>query len=443
MFRVSKKKRMCPDMSNLYDPKRYRYEIMKAVKKVMLNKTGNVYKKNSEGVTPINYIFNMKTVCRAMVKDLRNEEYYFKAAKLQTITVKNKERIVYHHPFMDKVIIAVLSNLMHEIFAKNLSNNSYAYQKGRGCMDAVDELSKYTHRHHHAGGLYLIKLDIQSYTDEVYVGEDSKIWSIIEELFMSEGIQPSAYMMKMIRFIIRPEYYNHDDHLMMNLYGIPTGSAITAILYNYYIYKLDHLVGALPDMLYVRYSDDILIAHHDKAIIDQAEVIISEQLHSNRLRSNKKKTERYFFSSSASLCKDQEYINTNVINYLGYRISAKGCFSLSVYRQRRFLRILQDQVKNSLKILKTRDKRTLKVLVKSINTSITDAVVSIPDIRSLVLHSTDFKQLRHMDYLIAMYIAEGYSGVKGPRAFRYIPYRLLRNRYRLNSLVQLAVRCKK
>ena len=102
-------------------------------------------------------------------------------------------------------------------------------------MDAVDELSKYTHRHHHAGGLYLIKLDIQSYTDEVYVGEDSKIWSIIEELFMSEGIQPSAYMMKMIRFIIRPEYYNHDDHLMMNLYGIPTGSAITAILYNYYI----------------------------------------------------------------------------------------------------------------------------------------------------------------------------------------------------------------
>jgi retron-type reverse transcriptase len=439
---VTKKVKHTPDMSNLYDPRRYEYEITKEIKKLILSKFSNVNKKNSEGITPISYLFDLKRVTRALIKDLRKECYKFKTAKLNEIVVRDKVRVIYNHPLMDKIVIAVLSNLMHEIFCEYLSHSSYAYQKGRGCLDAVQDLSNYVNKHLQKPGIYVVMLDVQSYTDEVYVGENSNLWVLLAELFAKKGITPSPYIMSLIRFIIRPEYYNSDGFMMSNLYGIPTGQAITAILYNYYIYKLDHAVTALPDVMYVRYSDDILIAHHDYSVIKKAQEIITKELLSQRLRSNKKKTESYFFTPSSKESDKEGFVHTNVLNYLGYRITAKGIFSLSSARQTRFLKSFQLQISNTFNLLKKRTPRVLRVLIQSINKSIEDAVISIPDIRALVLQTTDYAQLKHMDYLIALYIAEGYTGLKGPRAFRRLSYRLLRSRYHLKSLAQLSIRSK-
>ena len=412
---LKKRTEYVPDLSNLYEPRRFHFEITKAVKKLILNKFSNVNKKNSEGVAPMSYLLDLKRVTRALINDLKRERYLFKTAKLNKIIVRGKERVIYNHSFMDKIVIGVLSNLMHEIFREYLSHQSYAYQKGRGCLDAVQDLSNYVNKNLDKPGIYVVMLDVQSYTDEVYVGEDSNIWLLLEELFAQKNIVPSAYVMRLIRCIIRPDYVNYDGFVMTNLYGVPTGQAITAILYNYYIYKLDHAVTALPEIMYVRYSDDILIAHHDYEIIKKAQAVISEGLLAHRLRSNEKKTKCYYFTPS--------------------RLRRRPT-------QNRFLKSFRQQIANTFRLMKQRNTRVLRVLINSLNKSIEDAVISIPDIRALVFQSTDYAQLKHMDYLIALYVAEGYTGIKGPRAFRKISYRLLRNRYHLMSLAQLSIRSK-
>ena len=390
----------------------------------------------------MSYLLDLKRVTRALINDLKRERYLFKTAKLNKIIVRGKERVIYNHSFMDKIVIGVLSNLMHEIFREYLSHQSYAYQKGRGCLDAVQDLSNYVNKNLDKPGIYVVMLDVQSYTDEVYVGEDSNIWLLLEELFAQKNIVPSAYVMRLIRCIIRPDYVNYDGFVMTNLYGVPTGQAITAILYNYYIYKLDHAVTALPEIMYVRYSDDILIAHHDYEIIKKAQAVISEGLLAHRLRSNEKKTKCYYFTPSSAQTDKADFQHTNTLNYLGYRITGKGIFSLSSSRQNRFLKSFRQQIANTFRLMKQRNTRVLRVLINSLNKSIEDAVISIPDIRALVFQSTDYAQLKHMDYLIALYVAEGYTGIKGPRAFRKISYRLLRNRYHLMSLAQLSIRSK-
>jgi hypothetical protein len=50
---------------------------------------------------------------------------------------------------------------------------------------------------------------------------------------------------------------------------------------------------------------------------------------------------------------------------------------------------------------------------------------------------TDREQLKHFDYQIARQIAEALSGVRGPKAFRHVPYRRLRQEGGLNSLVHM------
>ena len=48
---------------------------------------------------------------------------------------------------------------------------------------------------------------------------------------------------------------------------------------------------------------------------------------------------------------------------------------------------------------------------------------------------TDRCQLRQLDYVVALAVAEALSGRRGPRAFRNVPYRSLRERAGLPSLV--------
>lgn len=55
----------------------------------------------------------------------------------------------------------------------------------------------------------------------------------------------------------------------------------------------------------------------------------------------------------------------------------------------------------------------------------------------MILRANDHHYLQEVDRIIALMIAEKLSGVKGRKAFRYIPYQKIREKWQLPSLVTM------
>ena len=128
----------------------------------------------------------------------------------------------------------------------------------------------------------------------------------------------------------------------------------------------------------------------------------------------------------------------NKFLHLGYRISGDGQFAISKLQQRSFFRDLQKRIENCY-----RNRGNLswaeqgKTICTAINHAFTDRIFSKPQALTLIRDGADEAQLKHLDYVIALKIAETVSGRKGPRAFREVPYRTIREQWGLLSLLHL------
>jgi RNA-directed DNA polymerase len=125
-------------------------------------------------------------------------------------------------------------------------------------------------------------------------------------------------------------------------YGIPQGSPMSAVLSNIYMLPLDAALQAFAQRyggIYRRYCDDLLFVL-PIGLEGIAEALVREQLDALKLEMNKKKTERRFFTRSASgklECRD-ECGQVLPLQYLGLEYDGETILlrssSLSRYHER-------------------------------------------------------------------------------------------------------------
>lgn len=426
---------------NLHDPLRYEFQIDKLFNRIKDQKgIGALFDITQENIPVFSFGYDRRELARSLAISIRNEGYRFTPPVQRFVKTKNKnkKRILYQINILDKIVIGVLVKLLTEILLPFLNPCVFSYRKGVSAKDEVFSLAKYikkqratTQKH----GVYLLQTDIASYSDEINIQETSFFWDKLAEYFDALNIKPSEYHWYLIKESIRPEYYNIDGALTTNLKGAPTGSPITTLIYNYYVGCVDFYLTSEPSLFYARYSDDIIICHTDASIVESAKDYLDIYLRALSLKLSEKKTRCFYFSPSGNSGIDPKWKGSNKVDLLGYSLNAQGDYTISTARQYKLLTKIRYRIKNTLAIIQNESLENQgRLLCYVVNSVLTDNSSTNHSLEALN-YSSDSVQLKHLDFTIALLIAEAISGIRGPKAFRKVPYRHMRQNWGLLSLV--------
>lgn len=424
-------------IKTLSHPKRYIYQIDKLIDNIRVKGMEYLFLENQNGINAFSFNFDKENLAKNIANDIRKERYIFSPARQKIITTKNKNRIVYHFSLTDKIVIGVISQILNEMLDKIMHKSSYAFRINMSPLKVLHNLSKYIKKISSYES-YIFRTDFVDYSNQIPLYKHSVLWKNLIEFFHKFDVEPTEYQWYLIKNAIRPEFYDTNDNLQSNIIGAPTGSSIIAFINNFYVYKMDDIIGN-KNIFYSRYCDDILLCHYDAKYLQEVSYEMLNLIDRFSLSINDKKNFWGYFTPSAKKCVDSKFIGINNYNYLGYCIHAKGDFSISKQRQRKFLRIVYKRIKsvhNSLYSFSSIEQKA-KLLCQAVNNCLTKKILFSQSALTVIFESTNHSELKNLDYQIALRIAEKLSNVYGAKAFRYFSYATLRNKFGLQSLVQL------
>lgn len=174
-----------------------------------------------------------------------------------------KERIICAASFPERVLHHALMNVCHQPFEDYLIYDSYATRPGKGTYAALNRAEGYQNKFQ-----WFLKLDVRKYFDSIDQKvllallknrfKDKKLLRIFEQIIFSYSVQPGK--------------------------GVPIGNLTSQYFANYYLAFADRLVKEkLGIGGYVRYMDDMVLWHNEKAKLKEAgqqlEGFLKKELH--------------------------------------------------------------------------------------------------------------------------------------------------------------------
>lgn len=221
------------------------------------------------------YYENNKQIIR---QEIENNKYQPENIILkEIINYKGKRRLVSILNIKDKFISKLLLEVLEKYIAPNFSENSFAYQKGKGTTQAILKINKLVEE----GNEIVGKIDIKDYFDTI---NHEKL------LKMMQDVKIERRVIELINKFIKCKVdYQYSTYTKTQ--GIIQGSPLSAILSNIYLDSFDKELDKL-NIKYIRYCDDINIFGKDKKEVYSTIKFIEKRLKEQYLLNiNHNKTE--------------------------------------------------------------------------------------------------------------------------------------------------------
>jgi hypothetical protein len=430
-------------LNKLYHPATYATQIEKLRKK---QRQAHRQDDNSQQRAALSAIsIHRRSFSRVLTRTIQRGEYVFSPMEERIVRIGDKDRSLYRSSISDKIVLAALAEITVELIAPYLSPSVYSYQKGKSSLTALNHFASYLAHHKSSRpepkdrGLYIIKRDISAYGESIPVTDDSPLWEILQDALVNRGGVPNADpFLSLLKSAIRPQVVKVSGKVTELDVGVPTGSSIQPAICNLYLTPLDRTLDTIPGSFFARYGDDFLFAHPEAAVARKAAFRIDEIAQKLRLEIKDEKKQNCYFTNPGRPSVDwPETTNSSFIEYLGCRISFSGIIGLKTEKAHRLLRDLRTRMRTMRNLLDGSSVDTLAPVLCAVVNAAMDPHESLCHPTSSLLRYivNDRAQLKHLDYLIALSLAETLSGKQGVRAFRTIPYKKLRRTWNLHSLV--------
>ena len=245
-------------------------------------------------------------------------------------------RKVFVNEDIDRVVLSIINNVYYKIYGNLIHEKCVSYQKGIGVRKIIssvtDEIRSMKAKY---GQLIGYKIDISKYFDSL---PKEELYKAIGELNSGSPIDDIV-----IGYYSDDIIIDEDGNVQEYYKSIAQGCAISTFLANYCLRDIDSEISSM-DVIYYRYSDDILIIGKD---FEKAMKRLSEMLKEKGLSINMKKLE--------------EIRQCKWFTFLGFRINNQ-----SVSFSNKSLKIFQSKIKTITKHNKDNEK-ALKKAVKDVN----------------------------------------------------------------------------
>jgi hypothetical protein len=419
----------------LADKRRYERQIERLHQRYLL--TSRLYELRQSNVSLASIVMNRGKVARLLAREVAEGRYELEPGELRTIRARHKLREVFACRLTDLIVHGVVADIVQEAVEPRLSTRIFSYRKGLSWLTPIAELAAFirSERRRHtdprARGVYVLRRDVDSYTDSIPIGRDSPLWPMLEAEL---GPLPELFEQ-----VVRVEMKVPEGGIVCRVKGLPMGQPIAAIVANLYLSDMDAALESIPGGFYARYGDDFLFAHPDAAMARQAEDVIDETLDALRLTVNEKKRRTLYLTPPGRPSEEwPEARGTSGVPFLGTRISADGTIGLDDAKVRSLLRELDRRATATVRTLRGADRDRAGRAVCAVVNRALDPRSALTQSRSAIALRrvvTDRAQLQQLDYGIARIVLKAVAGRRDARVFRELPYSKLRNDWGLLSLV--------
>lgn len=426
----------------LADPRRYRRQIERLFDRTLFSPARRALRQSG---VPFESVFDhQRRFARLLAAEVGQGRYEFAPSRVRTIRVGGKIREVFAFRMTDRLVHAVAAEFIDEAAQPRLSASLYSYRKGVSWWHAVRDLSAYVRgrrkacpdRRGHA--LYVIRRDIDSYTDSIPVGPGSPLWPMLRRILNQPEAEGASPAWPVLERVIRPEARARDGGRMCLFRGVPTGQPVSCVLFNVYLHELDRRLDAVPGGFYARYSDDILFAHPEPGPVREAARIVEETAAALDLKLNAEKSRDLYVTVPGRPAPSGSGVRgRSAIPFLGVEIGADGTVGLGRKKTRDFIRDLEDRAARTARALRGAPPETVgRAICAVLNRALSPAEAPFRQRSADILWRivTSRPQLRHLDDLIARVVLRQVSGRLGPRPFRTLPPRMIRKEWGLLSL---------
>ena len=399
--------------------------------------TGRLYEIRQDDVTLASVVMHSGRVARALARDVARGRYVLEPGELRTIRVRDKLREVYTCRLTDLIVHGVVAEIVREATAPSLSARVYSYRPGTSWAEPVTRFAGWLRAHRRTEpdplrrGVYVLRGDVDSYTDSIPLLPGSPVWSMLEH-HLGAPLHP------LVVDVVRPRLRTSDGIARRDR-GLPMGQPIAPVLANLYLGALDTLLAAEPDGFSARYGDDFLFAHPDPGVFATAVAGTVGVLDGLAMTVNETKRRIVYLTPAGRPAPDGvAATGAPDVTFLGARIRADGTVGL---RPRQGARAAARRRPSRRGDRGDRPARTREAVGRAVCAAVNQALrprTGIAEQRSANLLRavvTDREQLRQLDHRIAGIVASAVTGRRGPRAFRDVPYRRLREDWGLRSLV--------
>lgn len=211
-----------------------------------------------------------------VVDKMRNPQE-FPFPKMNILNKKNtdKKRIVYSYDRAENYTLKLLAYLLLDydsVFLPNL----YSFRKNTGVKKAVADLTG----RDHVEKMYTYKVDIHDYFNSV---EIEYLLPVLQNLWKEEN-----ELYQFIASILQNPYVEKDGTVIEMKKGIMAGLPIAPFLANIYLKEMDQYFWK-QNILYARYSDDIIVFAETEELLQMYAETIESFLRMYHLQVNPSK----------------------------------------------------------------------------------------------------------------------------------------------------------
>lgn len=431
-----------PDVAAwLRDPRQYRRQIDRLHRRHVFS--AQLYELEQDGVSLATMCWNGASLARALSRTVARGAYEFAPAKLRPIVVDDKERIVFDLRLTDAIVAGVVAAVIDEAMQPRLSPGLYSYRKGRSWWSAITDCAAYVRGHRRerpdprTRGLFVLRRDVDAYTDSIPVGATSLLWPMLRDL-LGDQAPVSEADWRLIEQVVRPEASVGEGGVFTLYRGVPTGQPVSCVLFNFYLLDLDRELSRVSGAFYARYSDDILFAHPEPQVVLEASDRIDAELARLGLRANPSKRRDLYVTAAGRPAPGWPHCRAaTAIPFLGCRVSFAGAVSLSRRKTRRLLTDLERRAVRATRGASGRSTRELGVAVCAVlNRALSPRPSPFQGTAAALVRRvvTDREHLKQLDYWIARIALRTVTGDGSAKAFRQIPYRTVREEWGLMSV---------
>lgn len=224
-------------------------------------------KRKSRKYYVIEFENNLKNNLEILRSELLSEIY--KPKPLKTFIIRDpKTRKIRKSFFKDRVVHHAICNILEPIFEKRFIYDSFANRKGKGSLNAIKRFDIFKNKvtKNNTRNCFVFKADIKHYFEEV---DHNILINIIRKKINDDHI--TSLILKILK--------NHTDNI-----GMPLGNLTSQFFANIYLNELDQFVkNKLKIKYYIRYVDDFVILHNNKAVLENYKehinLFLKEKLH--------------------------------------------------------------------------------------------------------------------------------------------------------------------
>lgn len=180
-----------------------------------------------------------------IVDSIKNRSYFPGVVKIhEIINGKGKKREISNLNTVDKFILRLLAQKLNRYIEPEFMQNSYAYQDGKGILDAVQQAKTYMEQ----GNNVVIEVDLKNYFDAIRI---EYLYDLLKKRISDEAV------LGLIESYLYCEVAK-DEQIVKKHVGIVQGSSMSPVLSNLYLHEFDCYLQE-KGYLWIRFADNINI----------------------------------------------------------------------------------------------------------------------------------------------------------------------------------------